>query len=100
MMRVQKDMQNKAQMFRRAVVCAVLLLAGCASGPGGGIYVPAGERPQAPKPPLTDGAASQPMNRRYGAKANSRLNRNHNSQQACPGTANLVIRCLLRQRAW
>ncbi|PFG09995.1 tetratricopeptide repeat protein [Marinobacter sp. LV10MA510-1] len=57
MMRVQKDMQNKAQMFRRAVVCAVLLLAGCASGPGGGIYVPAGERPQAPKPPLTDGAA-------------------------------------------
>jgi cytochrome c-type biogenesis protein CcmH/NrfG len=49
-------MQNKAQMFRRAVVCAVLLLAGCASGLGGGIYVPAGERPQAPKPPLTDGA--------------------------------------------
>lgn len=57
MMRVQKDTQNKAQIFRRAVVCAVLLLAGCASGPGGGIYAPAGERPQAPKPPLTDGAA-------------------------------------------
>jgi cytochrome c-type biogenesis protein CcmH/NrfG len=57
MMRLHKDMQNKAQMFRRAVVCAVLLLAGCASGLGGGIYVPAGERPQAPKPPLTDGAA-------------------------------------------
>lgn len=56
-MRVQKNMQNKVQMFGRAVVCAVLLLAGCASGPGGGIYVPAGERPQAPKPPLTDGAA-------------------------------------------
>ena len=56
-MRVQKNMQHKSQMFRCAVVCAVLLLAGCASGPGGGIYVPAGERPQAPKPPLTDGAA-------------------------------------------
>lgn len=56
-MRVQKNMQNKAQMFRRTVVCAVLLLAGCASGPGGGIYVPSGERPQAPQPPLTDGAA-------------------------------------------
>ena len=50
-------MQNKTQMFRCAVVCAVLLLAGCASGLGGGIYVPAGERPQAPRPPLTDGAA-------------------------------------------
>jgi len=56
-MRVHKDMQNKTQMFRCAVVCAVLLLAGCASGLGGGIYVPAGERPQAPRPPLTDGAA-------------------------------------------
>jgi predicted Zn-dependent protease len=53
MMRVQM----RARVFRSAVVCAVLLLAGCASGPGGGIYVPAGERPQAPKPPLTDGAA-------------------------------------------
>ncbi|EAZ99506.1 tetratricopeptide repeat protein [Marinobacter sp. ELB17] len=53
MMRVQM----RAQVFRSAVVCAVLLLAGCASGPGDGIYVPAGERPQAPKPPLTDGAA-------------------------------------------
>jgi len=57
MTRVQTNMQNKAQIFRRAVVCAVLLLAGCASGPGGSIYAPAGERPQAPKPPLTDGAA-------------------------------------------
>ena len=56
MTRVQTNMQNKAQIFRRAVVCAVLLLAGCASGPGGSIYAPAGERPQAPKPPLTDGA--------------------------------------------
>ncbi|WP_018402535.1 tetratricopeptide repeat protein [Marinobacter gelidimuriae] len=53
MMRVQM----RAQVLRRAVVCAVLLLAGCASGPGDGIYVPAGERPQVPKPPLTDGAA-------------------------------------------
>ena len=52
MMRVQM----RARVFRSAVVCAVLLLAGCASGPGGGIYVPAGERPQAPRPPLTDGA--------------------------------------------
>ena len=52
MMRVQMS----TQAFRRAVVCAVLVLAGCASGPGGGIYVPAGERPQAPRPPLTDGA--------------------------------------------
>lgn len=47
----------RVQMFRRAVVCTVLLLAGCASGPGGGIYVPAGERSPVPEPPLTDGAA-------------------------------------------
>lgn len=57
MMRVQMRMQMRTQIFRYAVMCAVVLLAGCASGPGGGIYVPAEERPQAPEPPLTDGAS-------------------------------------------
>lgn len=43
------------QSFRSGLVLAVLLMAGCASGPGS-IYTPAGERPQAPKPPTTEGA--------------------------------------------
>ena len=46
----------KTPIFRSSVAFAVLLMAGCASGPGGGLYEPAGERPQAPKPPITDGA--------------------------------------------
>jgi hypothetical protein len=40
--------------FRAALMTALLSLAGCASGPGGGIYVPVGGEPaKAPEPPRT-----------------------------------------------
>ncbi|MDY6842267.1 MAG: hypothetical protein SV429_12415, partial [Pseudomonadota bacterium] len=40
--------------FRATLIAALLSLAGCASGPGGGIYVPAGGGPaKAPEPPRT-----------------------------------------------
>ena len=40
--------------FRAALLTALLSLAGCASGPGGGIYVPVGgESAKAPEPPRT-----------------------------------------------
>lgn len=39
---------------RAALIAALLSLAGCASGPGGGIYVPVGGEPaKAPEPPKT-----------------------------------------------
>ncbi len=41
-------------LFKVALVTALLSLAGCASGPGGGIYVPIGGEPsKAPEPPQT-----------------------------------------------
>ncbi|PHQ25572.1 hypothetical protein CLH62_08115 [Marinobacter guineae] len=40
--------------FRTGLIIAMLTLAGCASGPGGGIYVPVGGEPaKAPEPPRT-----------------------------------------------
>ncbi|MEH6355693.1 MAG: tetratricopeptide repeat protein [Marinobacter sp.] len=81
MMRVQ----IRVQVFRRAVVCAVLLLAGCASGPGGGIYVPAGERPQAPKPPLTDGAANPADEQQVWRKSDQPAEGQTQQQTAVPG---------------
>ncbi|NWN92917.1 hypothetical protein HLV39_15600 [Marinobacter adhaerens] len=44
---------NKQRVLHAGVLAALLSLAGCASGPGGSIYVPAGESPQAPEPPQT-----------------------------------------------
>ena len=41
--------------FRAGAMFGLLALAGCASGPGGGIYVPVGAEPaKAPEPPRTD----------------------------------------------
>mgnify|MGYP003663524756 FL=1 len=40
--------------FRTGLIMALLILAGCASGPGGGIYLPVGGEPaKAPEPPRT-----------------------------------------------
>jgi predicted Zn-dependent protease len=75
----------KTQAFRSAVVCAVLLLAGCASGPGGGIYVPAGERSQAPKPPLTDGAAKPADEPQVWRKSEQPSEQKSQQQTGVPG---------------
>ena len=85
MMRLQLKAQMREKMFRRAVVCAVLLLAGCASGPGGGIYVPAGERPQAPKPPLTDGAAKPADEPQVWRKSEQPAEQKAQQQTGVPG---------------
>lgn len=43
------------------VLITLLTLAGCATGPGGPIYVPAGgSAPEAPKPPTADDGQSKP----------------------------------------
>jgi cytochrome c-type biogenesis protein CcmH/NrfG len=81
MMRVQM----RTQPFRSAVVCAVLLLAGCASGPGGGIYVPAGERTQTPKPPLTDGTAKPADEPQVWRKSEQPLEQKSQQQTVVPG---------------
>ena len=40
--------------LRTALIATLLSVAGCASGPGGGIYVPIGSEPaKAPEPPRT-----------------------------------------------
>lgn len=47
-------------LFRIVLITALLSLAGCASGPGGGIHVPADAEPaRAPKPPRTSIDASE-----------------------------------------
>lgn len=42
---------NRQGVFYAVTVAAMLSLAGCASGPGGSIYVPAGGAADAPEPP-------------------------------------------------
>lgn len=55
----------KSQKFRAGAFGAALLLAGCAAGPGGSIYVPVGggSPGEAPEPPRTvpDQPASEPV---------------------------------------
>ena len=74
----------RPKLFRRALVCAVLLLTGCASGPGG-IYVPAGERPQAPEPPLTDGAANPADEPQVWRKSEQPAEQKSQQQTGVPG---------------
>lgn len=46
--------------FRAGAMITLLALAGCASGPGGGIYVPVGAEPaKAPEPPRTSGGEDE-----------------------------------------
>ena len=46
--------------FRTGLIITLLTLAGCASGPGGGIYVPVGGEPaKAPEPPRTSPGADE-----------------------------------------
>jgi tetratricopeptide (TPR) repeat protein len=46
--------------FRTGLIISLLTLAGCASGPGGGIYVPVGGEPaKAPEPPRTSTAEDE-----------------------------------------
>mgnify|MGYP001075081077 CR=1 FL=1 len=71
--------------FRCAVVCAVLLLAGCASGSGGSIYAPAGGRPQAPEPPLTDGVAKPADEPQVWRKSEQPAEDKTQQQTAVPG---------------
>lgn len=44
---------NRQGFFRAGMLAAFMGLAGCASGPGGSIYVPAGGASRAPEPPQT-----------------------------------------------
>jgi cytochrome c-type biogenesis protein CcmH/NrfG len=77
--------QMRTRVFRSVVVGAVLLLAGCASGPGGGIYVPVGERSQAPKPPLTGGTAKPADEPQVWRKSEQPLEQKSQQQTAVPG---------------
>ncbi|MCM0614367.1 tetratricopeptide repeat protein [Marinobacter sediminum] len=52
---------NMCFLFRAGAVAALLTLAGCASSPGGSIYVPiGGEASRAPEPPRTTGESQEP----------------------------------------
>ncbi|MDN6318849.1 MAG: hypothetical protein L0J77_03715 [Marinobacter sp.] len=44
---------SRQGVIQISMLVALLSLAGCASGPGGSIYVPAGGGPSAPEPPQT-----------------------------------------------
>ncbi|GGE76665.1 hypothetical protein GCM10011533_31300 [Streptosporangium jomthongense] len=44
---------SRQGIFNASMLAALLTLAGCASGPGGSIYVPAGGSSRAPEPPQT-----------------------------------------------
>lgn len=44
---------SRQGIFHVSMLAAFLSLAGCASGPGGSIYVPAGDAERAPEPPQT-----------------------------------------------
>jgi tetratricopeptide (TPR) repeat protein len=52
---------NVGTLTRAGVTAALLVLAGCATGPGGPVYVPAGgDRPEAPEPPRANEGQSKP----------------------------------------
>lgn len=70
--------------FRSAVISAVLLMAGCASGPGN-IYGPAAERPQAPEPPLTEGASQPADKSQVWRKSEQPAVKNSQQKRAGPG---------------
>ncbi|HEA51994.1 hypothetical protein LCGC14_1026060 [marine sediment metagenome] len=52
---------SRQDVFRVSMVAMLLSLAGCASGPGGAIYVPAEGSPRAPEPPRTTGNDEEPQ---------------------------------------
>lgn len=52
---------SKRFLIPTGVMAALLMLAGCATGPGGAIYVPAGgSAPEAPEPPSASGGQHEP----------------------------------------
>jgi len=52
---------SRQGVFHAGMLAAFLSLAGCASGPGGSIYVPAGGSPRAPEPPQTTEDREEPQ---------------------------------------
>ncbi|MEH6561025.1 MAG: tetratricopeptide repeat protein [Marinobacter sp.] len=52
---------SRQSVFHVGMLAALLSLAGCASGPGGSIYVPAGGASRAPEPPQAAGEEKEPQ---------------------------------------
>lgn len=63
---------SRQGVFQAGILVVLLSMAGCASGPGGPVYVPAGGSSRAPEPPQTVENKSEPRVWRKSEQAESR----------------------------